>query len=161
MAHARAPRAPLGAIAVLAQDEGGKEGGNKQGGMGVHELDARPVRCGQLRSTAEGAAIAYQQTKNSRRPARTALQLEAKTMPRDHRDRRIVGRIDGVDSKAQTIGEKTERLLQLSAGQDDLRFDSHTGAKRKPFRDAAAMSSEITNLSTLGRLPPCFADWND
>jgi hypothetical protein len=33
-------------------------------------------------------------------------------------------------------------------------LDSHAAGKRRPFRAAGAMGSEITNLSSLGRLPP-------
>jgi hypothetical protein len=41
-------------------------------------------------------------------------------MPRDHRDRRIVGRVDGGHSKAETFREEGERLVEIAAGQDHL-----------------------------------------
>ena len=86
--------APNSAFGFLALDDYTTQVRLSDGALQIRlrDLDACSVRSGEL-SRAKGIRVGHQQAQSPRISGSSAAKLDSEPMPRDHRDRRIVGRV--------------------------------------------------------------------
>ena len=120
---------PLDLLTTNDGLRGGKTSGGSQGTssmrvpFGAVSSAAPPATAaGSLHSEAEGPG----------RPRKAALEPQVEAMSGEDGDRRVVGRMDGVDPEAETLGEEGKRGTEVGARQHGLGCADVGGGDARP-----------------------------